>query len=85
LQEFTGLSTAWRRAAPRLCVLLRLAALLHRSRSPTAKPYPMLTAKEERLSLRFPPGWLEDHPLTQLELEEEAQRLTVAGISLVFA
>lgn len=66
-------------------MLLRLAALLHRSRSPTAKPYPMLTATEERLSLRFPPGWIEDHPLTRLELEEEAQRLAVAGIALDFA
>lgn len=85
VQDFAGLSAPWRRAAPRLCVLLRLAALLHRSRSPTAKPYPMLTATEERLSLRFPPGWIEDHPLTRLELEEEAQRLAVAGIALDFA
>ena len=85
VQDFASLSAPWRRAAPRLCVLLRLAALLHRSRSPTAKPYPMLSAKEERLSLRFPPGWIEDHPLTRLELEEEAQRLAVAGIALDFA
>ncbi len=85
VQEFTSLAAPWRRAAPRLCVLLRLAALLHRSRSPTAKPYPLLTAKENRLSLRFPSGWLDDHPLTRLELEEEAQRLAVAGIPLDFA
>ena len=85
VQDFASLSAPWRRSAPRLCVLLRLAALLHRSRSPTAKPYPMLTAREERLSLRFPPGWIEDHPLTRLELEEEAQRLAIAGISLDFA
>ena len=85
VQEFTSLAAPWRRAAPRLCVLLRLATLLRRSRSPTAKPYPLLTAKENRLSLRFPSGWLDDHPLTRLELEEEAQRLAVAGIPLDFA
>jgi exopolyphosphatase/guanosine-5'-triphosphate,3'-diphosphate pyrophosphatase len=45
----------------------------------------MLTASDDRLVLRVPPGWLGDHPLTQLELEEEAQRLTAAGIRLDFA
>ncbi len=85
VQEFAELPVSWRRAAPRLCILLRLAILLHRGRSPTAKPYPMLTASDDRLVLRFPTGWLGDHPLTQLELEEEAQRLTAAGIRLDFA
>lgn len=84
-QDFVGLTTPWRRAAPRLCVLLRLAVLLHRSRSPTAKPYPMLKAEDNRLVLRFPTHWLDDHPLTRFELEEEAQRLAAADFQLDFA
>jgi exopolyphosphatase/guanosine-5'-triphosphate,3'-diphosphate pyrophosphatase len=36
----------------------------------------------ETLRLRFPPSWLDDHPLTRLEFEEEAERLAAAGITL---
>lgn len=85
VQDFAGLPTPWRRAAPRLCILLRLAVLLHRSRSAVAKPHPLLTAREDGLVLGFPPHWLDDHPLTRYELEEEAQRLAAAGIQLDFA
>ena len=46
-----------------------------RSRSAAAKPSPLLTASEDGLLMRFPPHWLDDHPLTRFELEEEAQRL----------
>ena len=85
IPEFAQLPSFWRHSAPRLCVLLRLAVLLHRGRSATAKPHPILRVAGDRLELRFPPHWLPDHPLTRLELEEEAQRLTAAGIGLDFA
>ena len=67
-----------------LCVLLRLAVLLHRSRSPAARPHSLLSAEENRLSLEFPEGWLADHPLTQAELEQEAIDLQSAGFSLEY-
>jgi len=68
-----------------LCILLRLAALLHRSRSATVKPHALLDAKGDRLRLDFPAGWLEAHPLTQAELEQEQGYLEAAGITLSFA
>jgi exopolyphosphatase/guanosine-5'-triphosphate,3'-diphosphate pyrophosphatase len=85
VQDFLGLSPHVQRCARRLCVILRLAVLMHRGRSPTAKPFPLLTTDGDGLRLRFPGHWLSDHPLTQLELDAEAQRLAAAGIELVTA
>jgi exopolyphosphatase/guanosine-5'-triphosphate,3'-diphosphate pyrophosphatase len=66
----------------RLAILLRLAVLMHRGRSASADPKPQVVAEGETLQLRFPSGWLDDHPLTRLEFEEEAERLAAAGITL---
>ena len=81
---FAALPSAARDCARRLCILLRLAVLIHRGRSDKTRPRPQAAADGERLSLRFPAGWLVGHPLTQLELEEEAARLEAAGIELWF-
>jgi len=72
-------------SAKRLCVLLRLAVLLHRGRSTMARPNPRLSVNGSRLTLRFPGDWLARHPLTRAELEEENQRLDSAGFPLDFA
>jgi exopolyphosphatase/guanosine-5'-triphosphate,3'-diphosphate pyrophosphatase len=85
VQELAALPAAVQGCTRRLCVILRLAVLLHRSRSPAAKPQPALTATDDGLSLRFAPDWLQKHPLTQLELEQEAQYLRAGGIRLDFA
>ncbi|MBK1730475.1 exopolyphosphatase [Thiococcus pfennigii] len=71
-------------AVRRLCVLLRLAVLMHRGRSEKALPDPQLRVEGEAIRLEFPDGWLARHPLTQLELEEEAARLATAGFTLEF-
>jgi exopolyphosphatase/guanosine-5'-triphosphate,3'-diphosphate pyrophosphatase len=84
VQDFLSLSPYVQRGTRRLCIILRLAVLMHRGRSHTAKPFPMLTTDGDRLTLRFPGHWLADHPLTELELEAEAQRLAAAGIELDF-
>lgn len=66
----------------RLCVLLRLAVLLNRSRSPRPLPRIALSAKRDKLTLEFPPGWLEEHPLTCADLEEEREYLEGVGYRL---
>ncbi|KRT55726.1 exopolyphosphatase [endosymbiont of Ridgeia piscesae] len=68
-----------------LCVLLRLAVLMHRSRSPVAKPQALLDVNGLSLTLEFPAGWLASHPLTRLELKQEANYLQAAGFSLTFS
>lgn len=84
VQEFLTLPRGVQGYARRLCVILRLAVLLHRGRSAVTKPNPELQTEGDALSLGFPDQWLEDHPLTQLELEQEAVLLAAAGITLGF-
>lgn len=69
--------------ALKLCVLLRLSARLHRSRSPRPLPALRLSVRRLRFELRFPPDWLEDHALTRADLEEEARILSDVGVELV--
>ncbi|MBK1721011.1 exopolyphosphatase [Thiocystis violacea] len=83
-QEFAALSADMQVCARRLCVILRLAILMHRGRSADNKPNPKLAADGDKLTLSFPDDWLAAHPLTQIELEQEAERLAAAGIQLSF-
>jgi exopolyphosphatase/guanosine-5'-triphosphate,3'-diphosphate pyrophosphatase len=55
-----------------LVVLLRLAVLLHRSRSEEAVPIEGIARKGNRWTLRLAEGWLEAHPLTRADLDREA-------------
>jgi exopolyphosphatase/guanosine-5'-triphosphate,3'-diphosphate pyrophosphatase len=84
IQEFLALPRSVQACTRRLCVILRLAVLLHRGRSLVTKPKPEIQIDGDTLSLGFPDQWLLDHPLAQLELEQEAIRLTAAGFTLGF-
>lgn len=66
------LSPALRRQVQRLVVVLRLAAVLHRSRATVAVPRLGLKAGVSSLAVAFPRGWLKKHPLTAKDLEQEA-------------
>ena len=68
--------------ATRLCVLLRLAVLLHRSRTPDPLGEFSVKVKESRLKLVFAGNWLADHALTSADLTQEADYLAKAGIEL---
>jgi len=81
---FATLVEPWRDAALRLCVLLRLAVRLNRSRSPRRLPVVRLHVRRDALSLRFPRGWLARHPLTKADLEEEARELATSAFRLTF-
>jgi exopolyphosphatase/guanosine-5'-triphosphate,3'-diphosphate pyrophosphatase len=71
-----------RSSAQRLCVLLRLAVLLHRARSDAGLPALRLHADDELLQLHFPPRWLKKNPLTLADLAREAEWLRAAKIDL---
>ena len=66
----------------RLIVLLRLAVVLHRSRSPDPLPPIELKGKPGLLIVQFPKRWLREHALTRADLEEEAEFLRAADIQL---
>jgi len=82
---FEQLTPGEARRARRLCVLLRLAVVLNRSRADDFLPGVAALAKGEALSVAFPPGWLDGHPLTRADLEQEQAYLAAAGIRLQFA
>ncbi|MBC7983877.1 MAG: exopolyphosphatase, partial [Candidatus Obscuribacterales bacterium] len=76
------LPAPWHVQAEYLIVLLRLAVLIHRGRSPSTPPKIALHAKARGLALEFPRGWLDTHPLTQADLEQEVESLREVGFRL---
>ncbi|NNE43215.1 MAG: exopolyphosphatase, partial [Gemmatimonadetes bacterium] len=66
----------------RLVVLLRLAVLLNRSRLSGTVPVPDVRVEETGLSVKFPTGWLDEHPLTRADLESETDYLRGTGLEL---
>ncbi len=66
----------------KLCVLLRTAVVLHRSRSEMALPPFEVRAEDDFIRLSFPRNWISQHPLTQLDLEQEAEYLQWSPIRL---
>lgn len=65
-----------------LSLLLRLSVLMHRSRSAVAQPHLEATPGNNKLTLTLPKAWLTSHPLTQLDLDQEADFLAAVGIKL---
>ncbi len=82
LEGLDELIPPWDRSALYLIVLLRLAVLLHRGRSPAALPAIELGAKPRSLELTFPGRWLRDHPLTSADLQQEIDYLKPHGFRL---
>ena len=74
---------------PALCVLLRLAVVLHRSRLTSPLPALGLRCGSARknhsggtVALVLPSRWIEEHPLTKLDLKQEAGYLAAGGVKL---
>lgn len=68
--------------AVRLAALLRLAVRLNRGRE--AVPKPELHVIDRRVDLVFPNGFLDTHPMTRADLDEEQGALRQAGFELSF-
>ncbi len=62
----------------------RIALCLHRDRSRSQVTLPTLRCAGSRVRLQFPEGWLDAHPLTRTDLEEERVLLAPMGIVLEF-
>ncbi|MBC8027033.1 MAG: Ppx/GppA family phosphatase [Steroidobacteraceae bacterium] len=82
IEEKDELTSPWDKRAPAMTLLLRLAVLLHRGRSTVALPALGLMPRADALEVRFPPGWLEDHPLTIADLQHEIENLKTVGFRL---
>jgi exopolyphosphatase/guanosine-5'-triphosphate,3'-diphosphate pyrophosphatase len=82
-ERVTRLRTIGGNGAPRLAVLLRLGAALNRARDPEQTVVPAVEITGNAIELRFPKGWLDEHPMTATDLAYEQSFLAAAGISLV--
>jgi exopolyphosphatase/guanosine-5'-triphosphate,3'-diphosphate pyrophosphatase len=82
IEDAGELAPPWDKRVAAMTLLLRLAVLLHRGRSPVGLPPIKLTARTDSLEMRFPPGWLEDHPLTVADLQSEIEHLKAVGFRL---
>lgn len=81
-EQYNGILEAGGLTLLRLCVLLRLAVLLHHSRSRDALPGIRLKTDGLAFEMVFPAGWLDRHPLTREDLNEETGVFTALGLSL---
>jgi len=85
LEAFERLPSRFRKAGRILAIVLRLAVLLHRGRKDGAPLVPRAEGSPSELVLEFPPGWLDDHPLTETDLAEEARVLKGVKFELRFS
>lgn len=84
-ETFENLTPPWTELLPRLAVILRLAVLLNRSRTPTQVPQLRLEPGPSSVTLQFAPGWLDQHPLTRADLERETEYLGAIDLRLTYA
>ena len=66
----------------RLAALLRVAVILNRSRGKNPLPHIGADARGSQLALTIPRKWLDKHPLTSLNLKEEAAYFADSPITL---
>lgn len=83
--QFDALPARFQRDARSLTGLLRLAVLLQRGRSNDSLPVVCLDTGERSLKIVFPNGWLNRHPLTRADLEQERDYFKQLDIKLQVA
>lgn len=82
LEALASLPERLRRTATRVTALLRLAVLLHRARSAERLPALSVQGDDKQLELKLDRGWLEQHPLTVADLDQERDHLKDLGLKL---
>jgi exopolyphosphatase/guanosine-5'-triphosphate,3'-diphosphate pyrophosphatase len=82
INSFECLVARAQRPGLKLCILLRLAVLLHRGRTDEQVPDISIQVDESNIMLGFPEGWLQQHSLSHADLKKECKFLKAAGFSL---
>jgi len=72
----------WQEQATYMIVILRIAILINRDRAPKKLPDIMIEDKKGVLDIQFDQPWLEAHPLTGAELEQEQSYLKVLKVKV---
>ncbi|HTV86687.1 MAG TPA: Ppx/GppA phosphatase family protein [Dyella sp.] len=82
---FSALPQRYRQLAKHITAILRLAVLFRRSRRAESLPQLQLAATAQRLTVRLPAAWLEQHPLTEADLEQEIAPMAELGLALALS
>jgi exopolyphosphatase/guanosine-5'-triphosphate,3'-diphosphate pyrophosphatase len=77
-----ALPGSWRGPLFKLIVLLRLAVLLNRARSPVELPPLRLVGGVNMLEVEIAKEWIANNPLTQADLDQEQEFLQSRGFEL---
>lgn len=83
-QAFKQLMKPFVKPGKHMCVILRLAVLLHRGRTDEPIPDIDITVSKKNINLRFPKNWLDEHSMTLADLIKEINYLDDAGYKLSF-
>ncbi len=78
----SALPLRYRALAKQLTALLRLAVLFRRARRAESLPQMQLVASSKSLRLTLPAAWLEQHPLTEADLQQEKSPMAELGVKL---
>ena len=84
VKNFKKLMTPFIEAGKQMCVLLRIAVLLHRGRTDQLIPEIDITVNNKNVHLSFPESWLDEHSMTLADLIKEISYLDNAGYKLSF-
>lgn len=84
IDTFKQLMKPFVKAGKHVCVLLRIAVLLHRGRTDQPLPEIVITVSNKNINLCFPDNWLNEHNMTLADLIKETDYLDTAGYKLHF-
>ncbi len=85
LAEFKELPKQLSNVGKRLCILLRLSVVLHRSHSEMELSGVTVEVNDRSMTLTFADDWLQNQPLTRADLEQEADYLKAVDFKLRFS
>jgi len=84
-KKIAALPTPWNKSAFYMVIILRLAVLLQRNRNNSSLPELEITLERKQMTLKFADDWLDNAPLTQADLNQEAHYLKKANFTLNFS
>lgn len=81
-QQFKQFREEYRHDIAHLCVLLRIGVILNRGRYFNTNPPLFLSTNNKHVTIHVKDDWLDSHPLTSADLEQEIKHLKQLDISL---
>ncbi len=69
----------------KMVILLRIALTFNRSRNKEKLPEMKVKVSKKQIKLKLPQQWLDEHPLTIADLEQESRLIAASGYQLGFS